>query len=89
MPELHHENGPFKHRLQGMILRPHRACRQRKHFQSQQNFLQVVTRIYRPPEILLGSDIYSTPVDIWSVGCILAELSTGEALFVGDSEVLP
>lgn len=49
--------------------------------------VQVVTRLYRPPEILLGSELYSTPVDLWSVGCILAELSTGEALFFGDSEV--
>ena len=46
-----------------------------------------MTRIYRPPELLLGSENYSTPVDIWSVGCIFAELATKEALFVGDSEV--
>ena len=36
--------------------------------------LQVVTLWYRAPEILLGSRTYSTPVDIWSIGCIFAEM---------------
>lgn len=49
--------------------------------------LQVVTLLYRAPEILLGSPVYSTPVDVWSLGCVLAELATGEPLFLGDSEV--
>jgi len=37
---------------------------------------QVVTLWYRAPEILLGSKLYSTPVDIWSIGCIFAEMVT-------------
>nr|XP_021491865.1 cyclin-dependent kinase 3 [Meriones unguiculatus] len=49
--------------------------------------LQVVTLWYRAPEILLGSKFYSTAVDIWSVGCIFAEMVTGKALFPGDSEI--
>lgn len=36
--------------------------------------LQVVTLWYRAPEILLGSRFYSTPVDLWSLGCIFAEM---------------
>lgn len=36
--------------------------------------LQVVTLWYRAPEILLGSKFYSTAVDIWSIGCIFAEM---------------
>ncbi|CAN0555385.1 unnamed protein product, partial [Ectocarpus sp. 8 AP-2014] len=40
---------------------------------------EVVTLWYRPPEILLGSDYYGTSADIWSVGCILAELRCGQA----------
>lgn len=47
---------------------------------------QVVTLWYRAPEILLGTKIYSTPVDMWSVGCILAELITGGTpLFPGEN----
>ena len=36
--------------------------------------LQVVTLWYRSPELLLGSQYYSTPVDVWSIGCIFAEM---------------
>eukprot|EP00898_Chlorokybus_atmophyticus_P003522 jgi/Chlat1/4170/Chrsp27S04274 len=48
---------------------------------------EVVTLWYRAPEILLGSKSYSTPVDLWSIGCIMAELWRGQALFPGDSEI--
>jgi len=48
---------------------------------------EVVTLWYRAPEILLGGQSYSTPVDIWSVGCIFAELLTKRPLFPGDSEI--
>jgi mitogen-activated protein kinase 15 len=45
----------------------------------------VATRWYRAPEILLGSTKYSKAVDIWSLGCIFAELLTGKPLFPGTS----
>lgn len=45
----------------------------------------VATRWYRAPEIVLGSNKYSKAVDMWSVGCILAELINGKALFPGVS----
>lgn len=48
---------------------------------------EVVTLWYRAPEILMGSDTYSTPVDIWSIGCIFAEMLTKRPLFPGDSEI--
>jgi len=48
---------------------------------------EVVTLWYRAPEILLGTRCYSTPVDIWSVGCILAEMIGGRSLFCGESEI--
>ncbi|KAJ3070333.1 Cyclin-dependent kinase catalytic subunit [Podochytrium sp. JEL0797] len=48
---------------------------------------EVVTLWYRSPEILLGSRHYSTAVDMWSIGCIFAELSTKHPLFPGDSEI--
>jgi dual-specificity kinase len=40
----------------------------------------VCTRHYRPPEVVLGLG-WSYPCDMWSVGCILVEMYTGEALF--------
>lgn len=48
---------------------------------------EVVTIWYRAPEILLGQAKYSVPVDIWSIGCIFAEMATGLPLFQGDSEI--
>lgn len=48
---------------------------------------EVVTLWYRAPEILLGTKYYSTGVDIWSVGCILAEMVLGRPLFCGESEI--
>ncbi|KAL0216641.1 hypothetical protein P9112_008825 [Eukaryota sp. TZLM1-RC] len=51
---------------------------------------KVVTRWYRAPEVFLGDKGYSWPIDIWSVGCIFAELLTGEAPFrsATDSEAV-
>ncbi|KAL5456902.1 hypothetical protein EMCRGX_G034129 [Ephydatia muelleri] len=45
----------------------------------------VATRWYRAPEILLGSQRYTKGVDMWSVGCILAEMMSGKPLFDGTS----
>ncbi|CAG8452971.1 13373_t:CDS:2 [Ambispora leptoticha] len=48
---------------------------------------EVVTLWYRAPEILLGSRQYSVHIDIWSVGCIFAEMILKTPLFPGDSEI--
>lgn len=48
---------------------------------------EVVTLWYRAPEILLGQKQYSTSVDLWSVGCIFAEMAMHKPLFAGDSEI--
>lgn len=47
---------------------------------------EVVTLWYRAPDVLMGSRRYSTPVDIWSVGCIFAEMVNGRPLFPGSSD---
>ncbi|XP_033873995.3 serine/threonine-protein kinase ICK-like isoform X2 [Acipenser ruthenus] len=47
----------------------------------------VSTRWYRAPEVLLRSTNYSSPIDQWAVGCIMAELYTLRPLFPGSSEV--
>ncbi|XP_042428474.1 cyclin-dependent kinase G-2-like isoform X1 [Zingiber officinale] len=46
----------------------------------------VVTLWYRAPELLLGAKEYSTAIDMWSLGCIMAELLAKEPLFNGKSE---
>lgn len=46
----------------------------------------VITLWYRPPELLLGANEYGPSVDMWSVGCLLAELVTRKPLFPGKDE---
>ncbi|XP_071532841.1 serine/threonine-protein kinase MAK isoform X2 [Panulirus ornatus] len=47
----------------------------------------VSTRWYRAPEVLLRSTNYSSPIDIWAVGAIMAEIYTFRPLFPGSSEI--
>jgi cyclin-dependent kinase len=47
---------------------------------------EVVTLWYRAPDVLLGSTNYGTPVDIWSAGCILVEMATGQPAFAGRND---
>lgn len=48
---------------------------------------RVVTLWYRPPELLLGATNYGVAVDLWSAGCILAELLAGKPIMPGRTEV--
>lgn len=48
---------------------------------------RVVTLWYRPPELLLGATEYGVSVDLWSTGCILAELLAGKPILPGRTEV--
>ena len=48
---------------------------------------KVITLWYRPPEILAGAVQYGPAVDVWSAGCILAELCLGKPLFAGKTEL--
>ncbi|EFJ44600.1 cyclin dependent kinase [Volvox carteri f. nagariensis] len=48
---------------------------------------RVITLWYRPPELLLGAVKYGGEVDMWSVGCIFAELLTGKPLFPGKDDM--
>ncbi|KAK9829831.1 hypothetical protein WJX72_008122 [[Myrmecia] bisecta] len=53
----------------------------------QQHFTnRVITLWYRPPELILGADVYGPEVDMWSVGCIFAELLVGKPIFPGKDE---
>ncbi|CAD8192047.1 unnamed protein product [Paramecium pentaurelia] len=49
---------------------------------------EITTLWYRAPELLLGDDNYGTGVDIWAVGCIMAECLAQEPLFKVDSEMV-
>lgn len=46
----------------------------------------VVTRWYRPPELLLGERKYTTAVDMWGIGCVFAELFVRKPILVGSSD---
>ena len=48
---------------------------------------EIITLWYRPPEVLLGLEEYTTKVDSWSAGCIMAEMFLDKPLFAGDSEI--
>lgn len=47
----------------------------------------VATRWYRPPEVLFGGQNYDESIDVWALGCILAELFGGVPLFQGDGDI--
>ncbi|CAD8058167.1 unnamed protein product [Paramecium primaurelia] len=51
------------------------------------NIAYICSRCYRAPELIFGSIDYDTQIDVWSVGCVIAELINGEPLFLGDSAV--
>ncbi|XP_010881813.3 dual specificity tyrosine-phosphorylation-regulated kinase 4 isoform X1 [Esox lucius] len=55
-------------------------------YEQQRVYTYIQSRFYRSPEVILGLP-YSTAIDMWSLGCILAELYTGFPLFPGESEV--
>lgn len=50
---------------------------------NEKNINYICARYYRAPEILFGSDRYNTKTDLWSVGCIMAEILLGKPLFYG------
>lgn len=51
-----------------------------------QIYQYIQSRFYRSPEVLLGTP-YDLAIDMWSLGCILVEMHTGEPLFSGSNEV--
>jgi serine/threonine protein kinase len=51
------------------------------------NVAYICSRYYRAPELIFGATNYTSSIDIWSMGCVLAELLLGQPLFPGDSGV--
>lgn len=51
------------------------------------NVSYICSRYYRAPELIFGATDYTTAIDIWSAGCVIAEILLGKPLFPGDSAV--
>ncbi|CAI9778828.1 unnamed protein product [Fraxinus pennsylvanica] len=51
------------------------------------NISYICSRYYRAPELIFGATEYTTAIDIWSAGCVLAELLLGQPLFPGENGV--
>jgi glycogen synthase kinase 3 beta len=51
------------------------------------NVSYICSRYYRAPELIFGATEYASPIDVWSTGCVIAELLLGEPLFPGESGV--
>ncbi|CAL9083748.1 unnamed protein product [Musa textilis] len=51
------------------------------------NISYICSRYYRAPELIFGATEYTTSIDIWSAGCVLAELLLGQPLFPGENSV--
>ena len=48
------------------------------------NVSYICSRYYRAPELIFGNTNYDYQIDIWSIGCVIAELALGDVLFKGD-----
>ena len=53
----------------------------------QPNVSYICSRYYRAPELIFGATDYTTAIDVWSAGCVMAELLLGQPIFPGDSGV--
>ena len=51
------------------------------------NIAYICSRYYRAPELIFGATEYTTQIDVWSIGCVIAELVLGQPIFPGDSSV--
>ena len=52
---------------------------------TESNIAYICSRFYRPPELVLGATFYTTQVDVWSMGCVIAELVLNKPIFAGKS----
>jgi len=55
--------------------------------QGEPNVSYICSRYYRAPELIFGATNYTTNIDIWSTGCVMAELMLGQPLFPGESGI--
>ncbi|KAK4761646.1 hypothetical protein SAY87_029530 [Trapa incisa] len=79
---------------QNLLVNPHthqlKVCdfgSAKKLVPSEPNIAYICSRYYRAPELIFGASEYTTAIDMWSFGCVLAELLLGRPLFPGESSV--
>ena len=59
----------------------------KKLIKGEPNVSYICSRYYRAPELIFGATDYNCAIDVWSTGCVMAELLLGEPLFPGESAV--
>jgi serine/threonine protein kinase len=57
----------------------------KKLIKGEPNISYICSRYYRAPELIFGATEYTTQIDVWSTGCVIAELVLGQPIFPGDS----
>jgi serine/threonine protein kinase len=57
----------------------------KKLIKGEQNISYICSRYYRAPELIFGATEYTTQIDVWSTGCVIAELVLGQPIFPGES----
>ncbi|UYV71563.1 GSK3B [Cordylochernes scorpioides] len=62
-------------------------CSAKNLVKGEPNVSYICSRYYRAPELIFGATDYTTMIDVWSAGCVLAELLLGQPIFPGDSGV--
>jgi serine/threonine protein kinase len=79
---------------QNLLVNPHthqlKVCdfgSAKKLLPGEPNISYICSRYYRAPELIFGASEYTTAIDMWSVGCVMAELLLGHPLFPGESAV--
>ncbi len=53
----------------------------------EENIAYICSRYYRAPELVFGATVYTTAIDVWSAGCVMAEIIIGHPLFAGETGV--
>lgn len=59
----------------------------KKLIKGEANVAYICSRYYRAPELIFGATQYTNSIDVWSIGCVIAEMILGEPLFPGESAV--
>jgi serine/threonine protein kinase len=57
----------------------------KKLIKGEPNISYICSRYYRAPELIFGATDYTPAIDVWSTGCVIAELLLGQPLFPGES----